>query len=235
MSKILVHIPHSSLKITSKFRNRLLIDENSFNMENKFLCDNDVHTFVPHSFNIVRFNYSRTMCDVERYRDNTEEMNKYGMGYIYTKTSTKEELIKTSNSYIKYIDTLYEKHHKRVDDKVTDILKTNDSCVIIDLHSYSDELVKRLFNRTNNPDICIGINNYYDKELLDFTTKYFNDAGYSTKINYPYSGSLIPNKYMNDKRVKSMMIEINKRIYSEEFKNIMYNYFKLLRRKYDNK
>ena len=40
--------------------------------------------------------------------------------------------------------------------------------------------------------------------------------GLSVEINYPYSGSLVPNYVFNkkiDKKVVSIMIEINKRIY----------------------
>jgi len=39
---------------------------------------------------------------------------------------------------------------------------------------------------------------------------------YDVAINTPYAGSLVPNKfYMKDNRVKSVMIEINKRLHLE--------------------
>ncbi len=36
---------------------------------------------------------------------------------------------------------------------------------------------------------------------------------YSVKKNYPYSGSIIPDEYLNNPQVFTMMIEINKKIY----------------------
>lgn len=42
------------------------------------------------------------------------------------------------------------------------------------------------------------------------------DKGYSYAINYPYSGSLVPNAIQSGKikgKVVSVMIEVNKRIY----------------------
>jgi len=40
--------------------------------------------------------------------------------------------------------------------------------------------------------------------------------GYTNSLNYPYSGSIVPADYMNDKMVRSIMLEINKRIYLNE-------------------
>ena len=116
---------------------------------------------------------------------------------------------------------------------VEKVLKEYKTCFIVDLHSFSDEFVLKMFNITNNPDICIGINNNYDHNLLEITKTHFTRYGYSVKVNYPYSGSIISNKYPE---VKSIMIEINKRIYSNNNKfnklaTCMTEYFKLL----DNK
>ncbi len=54
-----------------------------------------------------------------------------------------------------------------------------------------------------------------DLEIVNLALNHFQNYGYSVKINYPYSGSIIPNySFLNkDYRVKSLMIEINKRIY----------------------
>lgn len=230
MSKLLIHVPHSSLKITSKFKDKLLISSKEFKEENYFLCDYKVDKYAPFISNKVVFKYSRMLCDVERYKDsNLEEMSKYGMGYIYEYTSLKHKILDIDNNYKVYIDKLYDSHHNKIYKNVTKILNKYNECILIDLHSYSDEIVKRLFNKKNNPDICIGVNNYYDKKLLNYTIDYFNKYGYSTKINYPYSGSLIPNEYGNDKRIKSMMIEINKRVMDIKLKKIVKKYFRLLK------
>ena len=189
------------------------------------MCDCKINKCIPLFSNSLVFKYSRIMCDVERYRDNKlEAMTKYGMGYIYEYTSLKKKILDIDKSYKEYIDIIYERHHNKIYKKVFKILNKYNECILIDLHSYSDETVKRIFNKENNPDICIGLNNYYDKTLLDETVNYFNKYGYSTKINYPYAGSLIPNEYINDSRIKSMMIEVNKRVFDSKLRGLIKKY-----------
>jgi len=77
-------------------------------------------------------------------------------------------------------------------------------------------MVNLLFNINNNPDICIGIDKKYNNSsLTNFTIEHFKKYGYSVEINRPYKGTIIPNKYLNknNKRLSSIMLEINKRIY----------------------
>ena len=161
-------------------------------------------------------------CDVERYLDdNKEVMSKYGMGVLYTKDSNGKEYVKRTKESIESALDYYKRHHENLDNMVEKILLKHDKCFIIDLHSFSDEFVYKMFHKTNCPDICLGINwNNYDIKLLVKTISHFKKYGYSVKINYPFSGSIISNRYPE---VKSMMIEINKRIYLNSFKK--YNEF----------
>ena len=212
--KIIIHIPHSSLYLPKEFYNRIILDKEYVEEENKFMCDYKVDLFLPKGFNILKFNYSRLFCDVERYKiDKLEEMSKYGMGVIYEKDSNGNKFINLDKKYKNnIIKKYYDKHHNKFNNLVNETLKKYNICYIIDLHSYSDLFVKKVLNKSNNPDICIGINKeYYSKKLTDFTINHFKKYGYSIKINYPYSGTMCPNK--KDDRVKSIMIEINKRIY----------------------
>lgn len=235
LNKYIIHIPHASLEVFPGFKKRLTISYSDFQRENKFISDYMVDKFVPNNFNnIIKFEYSRMMCDVERYLDeNQEEMAKYGMGVLYTKDSNGRDFINREEDE-SWIINIYKKHHEKLDNMVEEILNKNGNCIIIDLHSFSDKFVEKMFNKKNNPDICLGINkNNYDKELLLKTISHFKRFGYSVKINYPYSGSIVSNRFPN---VKSMMIEINKRIYLNklneynEFYNCMKEYYKLLKR-----
>ncbi len=150
-----------------------------------------------------------------------------------------EDKIKANKTYKKrIIKSYYDKYHKKLDKKVTEIIKKYNKYIIIDFHSYSDKMVEKLFNSKNNPDICIGVDSQYtDKELVNLTVCHFKKYGYSVEINKPYSGTIIPNKYLNKKeeRLSSIMIEINKRIYlnNEEkifkLKNCIEDYYNLLK------
>ena len=237
LNKYVIHIPHSSLFIPESFQKRLLVDQDYFDKENLLMCDYQIDQFVPDDFsNIVKFEYSRMYCDVERYlNSDEEEMSKYGMGVLYTMDSNGMEFVnRDSKDDKKIIQDLYEKHHAKLDCLVGEILREYGICYIIDLHSFSDEFVQKIFHKKNTPDICIGVNTNFDLELLEKTISHFRKFGYSVNINYPYTGSVVSKKYAD---VQSMMLEINKRIYlgnqkeHDKFCHCMKKYYDLLSRK----
>lgn len=138
------------------------------------------------------------------------------MGVIYTKDC--DDIITIPNKKYKanVLKSYYDRHHNKLDKLITMALEKSNKCVIIDFHSFSDEMVEKLFGIKDNPDICIGIDEEYtDTKLVDFTVKHFGKYGFSVDINKPYSGTMIPNKYFNkkEKRLSSIMLEFNKRIY----------------------
>lgn len=217
---ILIHIPHSSLYIKEEYKKKALIPRTLLEEENIFMCDFKVDQLIIDKTQAVIFPYSRLYCDVERFKDDSEPMNKYGMGYIYTKTSKGLPMFNPSDIEKEEITKIYDDHHLLMDQTVTKILSKYKKCIIIDLHSYSNELVNRLFNYTDVPDICIGIEeDYYSEELTNHFINHFKKNGYSVLINYPYKGSFIPNKYYGkkDTNIISIMIEINKRVYNDDF------------------
>lgn len=241
-SNVIIHIPHSSLEIPNFYEERLRIDKKRFNAENIFISDYLVDYFVPDGFlNMIKFEYSRLFCDVERFKDDAlESMAKKGMGAIYEKDSDGVSFVHLDQDYKEMVlSHYYDEHHNKLDKMVSYILEKNERCYIIDLHSFSDEFVAKVLDLYNNPDICIGFEEgFKDNELVAKTVQHFEKYGYSVKLNYPYSGSFVPNRYWKskDNKIKSIMIEINKRIYldkniilnrekSEELKNCMNDYY----------
>ena len=67
----------------------------------------------------------------------------------------------------------------------------------------------------DRPDICIGTDEFHTpKDLIDFSVDYFQNKGYRVKLNSPYSGTIVPLEYYrNDNRVKSIMVEVNRKLY----------------------
>ena len=227
MAYILFHVPHSSLKIPNVYWNICIKNKEYINNSNINLSDYLIDKLIPNKCHKIVFKYSRVFCDVERFKDDKKEsMSKKSIGLNY-KNDCYEVIALTNKKYKrKIIKSYYNKYHNKLDKVVSEILKKHNKCIIVDFHSYSDEMVEKLFNSKNNPDICIGVDNTYtDKELIDFTIDHFKKYGYSTEINKPYSGTIIPNKYLNKKEnvLSSIMIEINKRIYlnsREDFNKI---------------
>lgn len=216
---LIIHVPHASLYFPNLFFNNLLIPKDEIQKENIFISDYLVDKLLPEYIeNVFIFKCSRLFCDVERFLDDEKEsMSKLGMGAIYEKDSNGKKFIKINEKYKKeVISNYYLPFHKLLDDKTIELVNEYGECYFIDLHSFSDEFVEKVLEKKDNPDICIGIDEKYsDKKIIEYTIKFFEDNGYTTKINYPYSGTLIPNvALINEKyKVKSIMIEINKRIY----------------------
>lgn len=230
---LLIHIPHSSLIIPKAYKKSSLLTSLELEEENLFMCDHRVDELLEDKSQAIIFPYSRLYCDVERFKDDSEIMNKYGMGYIYTKTSKGQEMFNPSDSHKRIVTEIYDRHHRLLDDTVTQILTDYGKCIIIDLHSYSTEQVFRLFNYQDVPDICIGIEEaFYSEELTNYCIDYFKNQGYTVAINYPYRGSLVPNRYygQTNTRIVSIMIEINKRVYENDFdnfKSVLKDFFEL--------
>ncbi len=151
------------------------------------------------SIKSVVFPYSRFVCDVERL-DN-DPLESEGQGILYTKyrnyvrgAFTDEE----RNSLLK----LRSDHLN----KLSQALK--EDSVLIDCHSFSAAW-------NEETDICIGFNDdwSYDEKVVDIIQKEFTNSGYKVALNHPYSNSITPKAEVN---YKSVMIEVNKRVYMDE-------------------
>ena len=84
--------------------------------------------------------------------------------------------------------------------------------LLIDLHSFGPDIAS-VISKGPYPDICIGYN-YGDEngELISEIERFCNAHGLTHQRNFPYSGSMtVPN--IKGKTVRSIMIEINKRVY----------------------
>ena len=220
MSKLILHIPHSSITIPDKFYERDIVISreklHEFNLNMTDLYTNEL--FNDDSFASIIFDYSRVFCDVEKFADDSmEPMSKYGMGTIYTKTNNNEFIGNVTTEYKNYVlENVYYPYHKDMTDIVNELLKQDD-VIMIDCHSFSKEIIMT-DTKSDLPDICIGINNDDSTELklTSLVEEYFKSLGYSVKINYPYSGTMVPNNLKKgDKNFYSLMIEINKNIYLE--------------------
>ena len=91
------------------------------------------------------------------------------------------------------------------------------SCLIIDAHSFlhqplSCELDRDLDSR---PDICLGWDDFHgpaalQRSLIDRIER----AGFSVLVNRPFAGSFVPLRHFErDARVRSVMVEVNRRLY----------------------
>jgi len=221
----ILHIPHASLAIPAHVRPTLLLTDEELLQELQRLTDRYTEELFDYSSDSVArvvFPVSRLVVDPERFPDdNQEPMAAHGMGLIYTKT-TDGALLRnpiSSASRQSLINEFYAPHHKALTLAVESALIDWGSCLIIDCHSFpSIPFPYEKLSELARPDICLGTDPYHTPEwLYDHALTIFNAAGLSVSRNDPFQGTLVPSlHFQHDKRVMSIMIEINRKLYMDE-------------------
>lgn len=214
---MILHIPHSRTIIPEIVANDLLITSSRLQQELVLMTDHycDDLFQLPGAYQVV-FPWSRLFCDVERFEaDADEPMAAFGQGMYYTKTFSGDPLrIETHHAKQEAI-RIFRKHHQVLTEAVDGELSSRNISLIVDCHSYSKNIVRKNFDRVPLPDVCIGSDEFHTPTgFANDLSCYAQKLGYSSSINYPFSGSIVPMKYYRkNKRVISIMIEINRSLY----------------------
>lgn len=211
---MILHIPHASTNTLG------LLFKADLNREIELLTDH----YTDEIFNCAGskklvFPVSRLVCDVERFENDSDEpMSKLGMGVCYTLTTNGKALRHVSPEEREFIlARYYRPHHQRLTELVHCELDNTDKAIIVDCHSFpSSPLPCDMCQRYPRPDICIGTDSFHTPDdLIQLTKSYFENLGHTVAINSPYTGTIVPLSYLHkDRRVKSIMIEINRDLYS---------------------
>ena len=212
----LVNLPHCGLEIPEEYKDDYFLSEEKLN-DNIYqyadLYTEELFDPLYERFGGVKNNYSRLFFDPERFfGDDQEKMSKLGLGWFYEKAILENVLLRNTNNKSK-IAQYYIDYHKKLTEKVQEKVERYGNCTIIDCHSFSNERYWFHDKDIELPDICIGYDEeHVDMELVELIKEMFED--YVIKINEPYSGSLVPTEhYRKSENVKSVMLEINKRLY----------------------
>lgn len=165
---------------------------------------------------------SRLVMDPERFPDDMEEpMVAKGMGAIYTRTShglPMRDAVSAGHRE-RLMQAFYWPHHRRLHAAVAAGLTQHGQTLIIDGHSFPALPSPYEFDQTaDRPDFCVGTDPYHTPDaLFGKVVRLLNSAGYSVRINRPFSGALVPLAfYREEPRVHSIMIEVNRRLYMDE-------------------
>ena len=223
MRKVILNIPHSSTVVPKWALRDIIIPTEELNELVDFMVDKDVDEiweFVPNQNKVVA-SINRVVVDTERFTDDLKEpMASKGMGMFYTHTPDgKLFRIKKEEAYRKAID-IYNSYHKELEEKVETCLFECGKCVILDCHSFHDKMNYTNYDPSTFPDICIGTNGEIPTEA-EIVIKSFKSHGYTVKINEPFSGAIVPLKFIDNPQVISIMIELNRRIYDNtEFSKV---------------
>jgi N-formylglutamate deformylase len=245
MKQLILHIPHSSTIIP--FEGGYISSNYKIQQEiiklTDWYTDDLFDSLIDHK---IVAPFSRIFCDVERFSDDKLEiMSEVGMGVLYEKLDSDEILRKvTPELREKILTQYYWKHHNSLTSVVEEQLNVNGECLIVDCHSFpSTPLLKAINQNSNTPDFNIGTDSFHTpNKYIEASKTYFENLGYSLGVDWPYSGSIVPMKYYQKvKRVNSIMLEINRKLYLNEptneksteynkTKEVVQGYLNLLRR-----
>ena len=216
-NKLILHVPHASTKLPSKAG--FLVDD-AF-LEKEILKLTDWYTddlFALDDSIVVKAEFSRIFCDVERFADDSmEPMAKLGMGVIYQRTDDNLVLREVSQELrLEILNTFYWPHHQKLKRAVERQLKSVGKALIVDCHSFPKVPLKKAFDQTlNRPDFNIGTDKFHTPNyLIELAIDFFKDKGFSVGVDWPYSGAIVPLKhYQQSKNVASIMLEVNRALY----------------------
>ena len=142
---------------------------------------------------------SRFDCDLERLENDPLESVGRGRFYTLSHSGARRGL---SLEFIESGIIQWVGYRKLLLDEL------RPGAVLIDCHSFPSDI--------DPVDICIGFNSDWsapDKLTLKMVIDHFEQHGFSVSVNQPFSNSITPDAGF---AYKSMMIELNKRIYMDE-------------------
>lgn len=222
-SPIVCNVPHAGTVIPEESRRDYIVDEQALAHEVAYLADNDIDTLYKellHYSSFIVSTISRVVVDIERFEHEADEsMSAVGMSAFYARTSTGAVLRTMGPENRNQLETLYREYHQALTDLTRNALTRHDRTLLIDCHSFpSTPRPYEPDQKTPRPDICIGCDSYHTPDALrDILQHNFRALGYAVGINTPFSGSIVPMEYLRkDRRVVSVMIEVNRKLYMDE-------------------
>lgn len=227
---IVAHIPHAGTHIPENVWDQFTVDRQTLWRELVTLTDwyTDELYGTP-AITRCQTPINRLVVDLERYLDDDKEPKaRVGQGVIYTHDCSGNRIRKslTPDTRQSLIDQYYRPWHLQLDSMIAHQITRWGYCLLLDCHSFPNmPFANEPKGIRSRPDICIGTSAGNTPEwLLEHTTKYFEDLGYSVEIDNPYSGCLVPMGYYLDQRVPALMIEINRSLYIKEAPIEAYRY-----------
>ena len=215
----LFHVPHDGGLFPAELMASVCVPKERFLYYHERMRDTGALQMVPAAWrngeNTLYFPVSRLLCDVERFPGPEEPMERLGMGFCYERAFDGTRIKAVTEDLKQKTLAYYRGHHERLDR----ICAAHPRILLLDMHSFSDEIVPRdqLRAGRDTPDVCIGVDEKYTPpELVSLAESVLRKAGFSTARNYPYSGSLVPNAVLSGRSgcgCVSVMLEWNKRAY----------------------
>ena len=234
---MILHIPHASRTVPAEVRQQFLLDDAALDHELTRMTDafTDVLFEYPSAVR-VEAEVSRLVVDVERFRDDeSEPMSAVGMGAVYERTSGGKLLRAPVGREVReqLLGRYYGPHHRRLEAVLAAQLSGMGQVLIVDCHSFPSQALPCDRDQTMpRPDFCIGTDRFHtDMDLVGRLGNLLGEQGFSVGIDWPYSGAIVPmSAYHQDPRVKAVMIEVSRKLYTDEATGEKSSSFEAIRR-----
>jgi len=216
---LVVHVPHGGTRIPPAVRRGLLLDDEA--LEAEVVAMTDWHTprlFAPPAVaagGVVLVNRaSRLVVDPERLPDAREPMTALGMGAVYTRTSTGRPLRaeRDAAERVRLLDGWFLPWLLTMERLVGEALDRWGRCLVLDAHSFPSAPLPYEDATLARPGLCLGHEPYHaPRGLLPELERLAAAHGVDVAHNAPFAGSYVPlRRYRTDKRVTSVMVELNR-------------------------
>lgn len=220
---IICHIPHGSNSIPKKYRKDFLLSGKDLEIEAQTMGDlyaKELYGPLFKRFGGIASDVSRIAVDMERFeKDRDEPMSKAGMGVLYTITSAGKALRRIDKRRREeYLEEIFRPYHRAFAGLVRECLKKFGTCLILDCHSFPS--APRQYEedkKKNRPDFCLGTDKLHTPAILKrIFSKAIKGEDYSLKFDSPFKGTIVPLPFYRNKKVFSVLIETNRRLYMDE-------------------
>jgi N-formylglutamate amidohydrolase len=221
---LILHIPHSQVGIPASLKREFVVRHKKLSAHlaasTDHFSDELFDSNLPNTQALI-FPISRLAVDPERFeRDSLEPMAKCGLGVLYERGHD-GNVIRRSFTGARREEILaawYRPHHDWLTQSVDDALAHAPRALVIDCHTFPDlPFAMDADQEVPRPDVCIGTAGIHTPAwLVRAATKWCKSQGWSVRVDAPYSGSIVSLKHNGkDRRVLSIMIEINRARYME--------------------
>jgi len=223
--ELIIHVPHSRAEIPDWVLEQLLLSGDALDVELLRMTDahlDELFDLPPDEARMIVYPVSRLVCDPERFEDDArEEMAEVGMGVIYTATHAGGKLREppTAEERKVLLAKFYQPHHARLTAAVAEALVRSDACLIVDAHGFASQwLPFEGEGRGQRPMVNLGTDEFHTPAWLrDKAVAAFSSRFASVTLDVQSAGALVPTAYYRaDRRVSSIMVELNRGLYMNE-------------------
>jgi len=222
---LVVHVPHGGTRIPPQVRRDIVLDDEA--LEAELLAVTDWHTarlFGPPAVaagGVALVNrVSRLVADPERLPDAREPMAALGLGAVPVRTVDGRPLrpARDAAQRVRALDGWFLPWLDTMERLVGESLERAGRCLVLDAHSYPSRPFPHEDRTRHRPGVCLGhAAPHTPHDLLPTLERIAADHGATVARNTPFAGSYVPlSRYGTDRRVTSVMVELNRADHLDE-------------------